>query len=119
MKELGKLLSIEIHDWMQDWDITCADAYRLDDFCDIYENHFLSLLQKVELMRLIIASYDDGLNETQFDFSWERINRLLEIDYVIHKEIIEYWSLLDEKDEENLFEVTPLIRVIWKSFNDK
>ncbi len=119
MKELSNLLSIEIHDWMQDWDIECADASRIEEFCDVYENRHLTFRQKTELMKLIIASFDDGLHEKHFDFSWEKVARFLQADSVIHRETIEYWSLIGEKDEKNVFKVTPLIRNVWTKISKK
>jgi len=119
IEELYNQLSIRINNSMQDLDIECADASRIEEFCDFYESKFFSVEQKKELMKLLIASYDEGLHEKSFNFDWKRIEILLNSDYKLHIETIEYWSLLEENNESNIFAVTPLVRGVWRKFNNE
>ncbi len=65
-------------------------------------------------MRLIVASYDQGLESgSQSEFLWQHIVVVLETEFPLHKEIVEYWSLPEETDAENVFPVTPLMRKVW------
>ncbi|MEO7717390.1 MAG: hypothetical protein ABIY70_14415 [Capsulimonas sp.] len=107
----------------QDWEIVCADADRLPEFFDLYENGDLDINHKHALMLLIVSSFDDYWRslednvesvEQQFDV---RIERLLRQDFLIHLHTIRYWCCVDVEDlEENPdhgFSVTPLMRRIW------
>ena len=104
---------------MQDLDIECADASRVEEFCDFYESNFLSVDQKKELMKIIITSFDEGLHEKSVNSDWKRIETLLNSDYKLHIETIEYWSLLEENKDSNVFAVTPLVRDMRRKFNDE
>ena len=69
-------------------------------------------------MRLIAASYDRSLEEgSQSGSVWQRIVRLLETEFALHKEVVEYWSLLEETDAENVFPITMLMREVWRDCN--
>jgi len=115
-----ELLSIKIEPFMQDWDIELADAARVEEFCDVYERQFWAEQEKSDLMRLIVASYDDALREGKVENQmWERISHLLKRDYDLHKDTIQYWSLMDEEDEENLFPATSFVREVWRSCESK
>jgi hypothetical protein len=118
LDRLTKLLAIDIDGCGQDWELVCADPNRIAEFCDIYERESLNAVEKSELMRLIVASYDQALESgSQSESMWQRIIRLLEIDFTLRKEIVEYWSLLEEADAENVFPVTPLMREVWHRHN--
>ena len=51
-------------------------------------------------MSLIIASYDDFLNENnvEIDFRWHSIKAMLAKDRIHFEELINYWSLHNEID---------------------
>ena len=115
LDRLGKLLSIDIDGWGQDWELVYADPDRIEEFCDVYEREHLNSVEKSELMGLIVASYDQMLeNGGRPNDTWQRITRLLKADFIIHEEIVEYWSLLEEADVDNVFPVTPLMREVWR-----
>lgn len=118
LDRLARLLAIDIEAGGQDWDLVCADPDRIKEFCDIYERESLNDVEKSELMMLIVASYDEDLERgNQSEFDWQRIVRLLETEFALHKEIVEYWSLTEETDAENVFPVTPLMRKVWHRHN--
>jgi hypothetical protein len=118
LDRLGKLLSLDIDGWGQDWEFVYANPDRVEEFCDVYEREPLTSIEKGELMRLIVASYDRRLeHEGAPNDTWQRIARLLKAESVIHKEIVGYWSLLEETDTENMFSITPLMRTVWHDCN--
>jgi hypothetical protein len=111
---LSRLLSITVDDSMQDWDIECADPNRVGEFCQIYERENLNDFEKSELMRLIIATYNESSEvEEHSQPVWQQIRQMLEKDFDLHKDTVEYWSLPEGTDTENVFSVTPLIRKVW------
>jgi len=65
-------------------------------------------------MSLILASYDDFLNENNLenDDRWDENKSILESERVIFADLINYWSLYNEVDEDNLFRITSLVRGI-------
>jgi hypothetical protein len=118
LDRLAKLIAIDIEACGQDWDLVCADPDRIEEFCDIYERESLNDVEKSELMRMIVASYDQDLERgSRSESVWQRIVRLLETEFALHKEIVEYWSLPEETDAENVFPVTRLMREVWHRHN--
>ncbi|MBD2198335.1 MULTISPECIES: hypothetical protein [Calothrix] len=110
----------------QDWEIEVADSSRIAEFCDGYENFVLDSEGRFALMCLIIASYDEYLREYGQDIRdpslEERISRLIGKDFYLHKHTLEYWCLhnvtAEEEDWDNpewVFAVTPMMRKIWNS----
>jgi hypothetical protein len=114
----------------QDWEIEVADSSRLAEFCNAYETFVLDSEERFALMCLIIASYDEYLREygqntcdTNLE---ERIYRLICKDFYLHKHTLEYWCLHDVTDEEEdwdnpewVFAVTPIMRKIWNSYQQR
>ena len=118
LDRISNLIGIDLYGCGQDWDLTCANPERVEEFCDIYERESLSDFDKRELMSLIVASYDDAIyTGTPSEQTWQRVRRLLEAEFPIHEEIVEYWSLPKESDSNNVFPITPLMREIWNRFN--
>lgn len=117
LDKLSGLLGIDLYECGQDWDLLCADPDRVEEFCDIYERESLGEFDKRELMRFIVASYDEAIDRgTASEFVWQRIARLLESDFFIHKEVVEYWSLLE--DNVNVFPITLAMREVWRISNN-
>lgn len=112
IKRLNTLLNLPYIDGMQDWDIELANSNRVQEFCDVYEREDLDSAEKQALMALIIASYDDYLEERTNDVVlWNKIAALLKKDFELHKSTLLYW-LGDDNEEEMIgeFAVAPLIR---------
>lgn len=97
----------------EDSDLIFADANRVDEFCNIYEQESLGADEKYALMGLIIASYNRYLHETNHLNNLEhRVSKLLEKDFELHKDSIEYWGRIDCFNRENLWAVSPLMQEI-------
>jgi hypothetical protein len=113
IKRLNTLLSLPYMDWMQDWDIQLADSNRVQEFCDVYESEDLDSNEKQALMALIIASYDDYLEERGNDvFLWNKIAVLLRKDCDLHKSTMLYWLCCDNEELIGEFAITQLIRAL-------
>jgi len=96
---------------LQDWELIYADPDRIDEFCDVYERVTLEDEVKCHLMGLIVASLDRYLEEGRSPTRiWRRIHDLLKRDIDLHKDLINYWSLIAEADPNNGFAVTPYMR---------
>jgi len=112
---LSSLLGLAHDPFMQDWELQCADALRIGEFLDLYEQGRLNDDDRFALMALIVASFDDWLSDGRADEAMsERIRRLLAVDFSLHEATIHYWCLSDESDPDNLFIVTPFMREIWR-----
>ncbi|WP_223577897.1 hypothetical protein [Sphingobacterium sp. GVS05A] len=111
---LSKTLSLPYTGTEQDWDIEMADSNRINEFIDLYHQYDLAFEEKTALMSLIVASYDDYLNEYDLavDCRWDRIKAMLSKDKRYFVELIDYWSLDNEHDENHIFKITPLMRTI-------
>lgn len=114
LKRLSENLSLPYTGTEQDWELEMADASRIDEFIEYYKNNLLSKDEKYALISLIIASYDDvlSLGKLRIDHNWTMIKTLLEKDRILFADLISYWKLEDETDDDNLFAITPLIRTI-------
>jgi len=98
----------------QDWEIEMADSNRINDFLEFYNQNDLPTDKKVAVISLILASYDDFLNQNnlEIDNRWSEIKFILESEKLIFIDLINYWSLSNEVEEDNFFRITPLIRSI-------
>jgi len=104
--------------WGQDWDLVLAEAERVEEFLDFYENGSLNSDEKNILMQLIVASYDDRLVKHQIEPELEiRLSILLKSDIEIHSETFQYW-MRPHKPESDGWAVTPLLRKIWREYNE-
>lgn len=112
IEQLIKELSLPYTGIEQDWDIEMADSNRINEFLEFYYQNDLSTDKKVAVISLVLASYEDFLNENdlEIDNRWDDIRSILESERVIFVDLINYWSL--SNDEDNLFRITPLIRSI-------
>ena len=96
----------------QDWDIEMADSGRINDFLKFYQKNELTSDKRVAVMSLILASYEDYLNENHLaiDNKWDEIKLLLQSERRIFADLIDYWSLGNETNEDDFFRITSLIR---------
>lgn len=110
LEDLSKKLSLPYTGNEQDWDIEMADPERLDYFLDYFQNHNLSDDEKVLLLSLILASYDDYLNQNviNIDSKWSIIENIVKENRTIYSEVLDYWAL--KNNDNDLFKITPLIR---------
>ena len=90
-----------------------ADGTRVEEFLNAYEAQPLNDDERFALMALIIASYDDWLEEGNEDPALlERLRRHLLERFDLHGYTVQYWSFPDEDDPENVFAATGLARQV-------
>jgi hypothetical protein len=108
---LNKALCLPATGHEQDWEIELADPNRIDEFILFYENGTLNADQRSALMALIIASLEDLAYIKPIEpMLWERISGLLSAEPDLHRSLIDYWSLNDERDSDDVFAITKLMR---------
>jgi hypothetical protein len=113
IEKLNMLLNLPYMDWMQDWDIQLADSNRIQEFCDAYERENLDSNEKQALMALIIASYNNYLEERGNEMVlWDKIAALLRRDLDLHKPTLLYWSCDNSEEITGEFAVTPSIKAL-------
>jgi hypothetical protein len=114
IKKLNSLLDLPYRDGMQDWDIELADSNRIQEFCDFYEREDLDPHEKQALMALLIASYNDYLEERGNEvLLWSKIAALLRKDFDLHKSTLLYWLGSDDKEVIGDFAVASLIKTLF------
>lgn len=100
-------------EYSQDWEYEVADASRITEFLYAYENVELTTNEKFALMIIVISSFNDAIVEGKVEKNWGDLIRLhLLQDSNIHNNTIDYWAMLDEKDMDNVYAVTPFMREI-------
>jgi len=111
---LNRKLSLPSTGMEQDWEIELANLNRIEEFILFYRGSLLNEEEKKALMALIIASYDDYLNEKNSNnVRFENdIFKLLNEDKKLFKELIVYWSVPRENNPEDYFKITPFIRSV-------
>jgi len=101
----------------QDWYLAAADPDRVHEFCMLYEIGVLDEDAKFALMQLMIASLDELLEETPSSPDVrsvaERVEGILNRDFLLHFYTIGYWRLHGEDDPEYQFKVTNIMRRVW------
>jgi hypothetical protein len=114
IEQLSKELLLPYTGAEQDWEIEMANSKRINDFLRFYLQNDLSTDKKIAVMSLILASYEDFLNENnlEIDDRWDEIKSILESQKLIFEDLINYWSLFNEVDEDNLFRISPIMRNI-------
>ena len=114
IERLSKELNLpEPGNFTQDWEYEVSDPKRIKEFVEYYIQKKLTTDEKFTLMMVIISSCNDAIIYGLFDEQlWEEVGDILLRDWEIHKETIYYWSSDEEKDIEDCFAITPLIRKI-------
>ncbi|MEN9639045.1 MAG: hypothetical protein RLZZ262_913 [Bacteroidota bacterium] len=110
IEQLSKKLSLPYMGIEQDWDVELADKNRVDEFIFYYNENDLSFEMKYATMSIILASYDDFLNDIEIDsdYRWFEIEKILKSEKEIFRDLLEYWAV--DSEIENVFRITPLIR---------
>lgn len=100
---------------MQDWDLMCADAARVTEFINVYDNSPLTKGQRFALMALILASLDDAYRSGRIDaVESAAVSRILIAEHELHAYHIDYWA---RSSKPKSFAISPLIRSIRNEIN--
>lgn len=110
IEHLSKELALPFTGSEQDWELEMANINRIDEFISFYKKMNLPKESKYSIMSIILASYEDLLNESNIDKDgrWDEIKILLSVEKDLFKNLLEYWSVGCEN--ENVFTITHLIR---------
>lgn len=114
---INQKLKLQYLGFEQDWDIEMADYKRLEEFIAFFEKNILQNNEKFALIGLILASFDDLLNHLNTPHNaqlWDRISHIINEEKELYQELLEYWSLSKEKNQKEIFKITPLVREINK-----
>lgn len=110
---LNKLLELEATGNEQDWPVEMADKDRVLDFINrFYLCEQLTANERYAIISLILCSYDDFLSSDldKDNQIWGKILTLIEKNKNESEDILLYWANWEEKDSNNLFCITPLVR---------
>lgn len=112
--ELNKLFQFPAIGDEQDWGIEFSDPSRINEFLSAYESANLTAPQKMAVMELIIASFDELIYSEKDDPKlWERIASHLNSEKELHKYTLNYWACYE--DQRDIFPTTERIREIHKN----
>ena len=77
-----------------DFDLVCANANAVEEFCDQFESIDLDAKERFYFMQLIVASLDGALRKGSLSAleSERRVEQLLARDVVDYGCIIDYWG---------------------------
>jgi len=113
---LTLLLGLEITDGGQDWPIEVADADRIAEFLDIYEQGALDADERYHLMELIVASLEAQMQECELAPALvARFRKHFMNSFELHRDTAAYWADIDNR-EGGHFALTPLMRHLWEEY---
>ncbi|WP_298864957.1 hypothetical protein [uncultured Gimesia sp.] len=109
LQKLGKE-EVQFELFGQDWEYILADEVLLPEYIRLYESNETTDQEKRVLGCFIIQSIENKLPDKISAEKARSHLRLLCKDRHIHQSEIEYWSVVEENDEEHMFQVTKYIR---------
>lgn len=114
IEQLSKELSLPYTGIEQDWAVEMADANRVDEFIEFYKCNSLSIQKKVGVVSIILASYEDFLNNTDLncDERWDDIKQILNSDRPNFNLLLDYWSLRNTPNNTDFFRLSRLIKTL-------
>jgi hypothetical protein len=95
---------------MQDWEWEVADPDRVSEFVAAYNDGSLSDDERFTLMETIIQSFAETNQPLESNPEWQHVLSTIEQNISLHIYSVWYWSHLDTPDEEDPWNVTPLMR---------
>ena len=99
--ELNELFEFNATGREQDWELEMADPSRIAEFLDAYITATINTPQRVAVMELIVASFDDLLSSGADDAElWAAVEEHLLSNVDLHRRTIARWSD-GEPDEDN------------------
>jgi transcriptional regulator with XRE-family HTH domain len=107
---LAKRFGLPNEEWMQDWEYQVADAARIDEFL-AYAETDPDDDEAFSLMMMIFQSFEDLGEAALHDPRWERVVRLLQRRFELHRSTLRYWANLSEPPEGD-WQITPLVRSV-------
>ncbi|MGM9479651.1 hypothetical protein ACS5PN_00490 [Roseateles sp. NT4] len=111
-QSLAQRFGLPCEDWMQDWEWQVASPDRFEDFLHAYCTADLSNDERVSLMEMLIRCVEDmHANAT----AWGAIEPLLRARSDLHGASILYWANPQEEDEDNLWQVSRLMRRVLRA----
>ena len=116
LEELNGVFGFDATGEEQDWGVEFANENRTEEFFLCYESQSFSKSQKMAVMQLVLASFDELIYSGKDNEElWQRISRSLVKDAPIHKYTIEYWCCDGESNENNMFSTTSRMRAVSKA----
>ena len=107
---LAERFGLPNEEWMQDWEYQVADAARIDDFLAYAESDPDDDEAFIHMM-MIFQSFEDLGEAALHDARWERVVRLLQRRFELHRSTLQYWANLSETPEGD-WQITPLVRSV-------
>jgi len=110
--KMNALLGFSWEGFEQDWAIEFADLNRVEEFILVAQTQSLTSEEKFAIISLILASYDRLLDSTEEveNHLWPQIAQLLDDNFEISNDLLQYWAQWEDERDDNLFAITPMIR---------
>ncbi|MCZ8023688.1 MAG: hypothetical protein O9294_18160 [Cytophagales bacterium] len=113
IESLASELNLPYEQSMQDWAYEVANP----DDIESYIKHYSTKLdedKKFVLMEIIIQAINDQKSDKHLFQYWNIVKPLIIEDFTVHEYTIYYWSCLESDESDDFWNITPLMREIWK-----
>lgn len=98
--------------YTQDWVWEVSDFKKIEIFLTYYQETILNSEEKRALINIILDSYEEyvGVNGYNLDY-WRKIKQILEEEYELFEDIIQYWSgEVEGEEQEYEFRISSIIK---------
>jgi len=92
---------------------TISEPKRISDYILAYGTVVTDPDSKFSLMEMILEALDGQPSAEEMARQWELIKPLLTRNFSLHQYTIFYWCCWGNKNIDDCFEATPLLRAFW------
>lgn len=98
---------------MQDWEYEVA---KLEDIKKYFEKYDKAENDDIRftLMEMIIETSNEGWNSGWLTEIWPKVKQMLIENFTLHEYTIYYWCYSLSDNIEDMFEISPYMRNLWK-----
>jgi hypothetical protein len=110
---LARELNYRFEDWMQDWEYIVADYKDINRYFELYATATNDDI-RFTLMEMIIETSNKGWEVGWITEIWPGVKQMLTDNFHIHEYTVYYWCSSFSDDIEDMFNITPYMRLLWK-----
>lgn len=100
-------------DWMQDWEYLVAEYKDINRYFETYAAEADDEI-RFALMEMIIETSNEGWDSGWITEIWPKVKQILTDNSSLHEYTIYKWCYSLSDDIEDMFNVSPYMRYLWK-----
>ena len=117
LEKLADYFGYSIDSSSQDWTIEVAESNNLADYINAYCLEHFDDETKFSLMEMILQALNEQKSYESINNFWGKIKPMLIDNFKLHEFTIYYWCCWDISDNCDIWNITQLMRELWKEQN--